>query len=611
MVDFRSLKIILLDKAIFIFFVFIFLFIIFFAGNCLSAISSRRTLADAKITLNFDHDRKENINVFAKLARAHNNTGLLKTNTSTWQASGIFIERLVIAIDKKIVSDLKSVVITLDKKSFYYDQNSLFSQWKQSSPREYGYKVSDNNMLVLESPDSLYLERSRIPIKNHFFSSLINWRGDQLIYRFTWLALFSSLIVWVWLLLAYLIYHLYFRRKLDSSNIIKDDAIGVKLSAIVFLTIFVEIIIITVIKKFYNPDVSLILNNAAQIYLDNVMISFIPKPVEQMQYTLGVLFAPFLIIFNYFFYEWLIKQSMVIKYKNFFVKFILLGLLLVPIFIYFGLIMSDFFYIKSSISSNVLGFVVYAFIFFPVLLYLFAKKKFENLLKILLTTEFIAVLFSIFAFTAASFIQIIDVYHFNPVYFPQTQLFFNKVILQQVVSLYGLFPLLLKPIFNLLGVSVINFTVIMGLLIICCFLSLFKFLKIVVSNKILALLGILGILSYTFFGVAFGTGLYAPYLQYWPIRTLGVSIILLLSALYWKKPSRLLYNLGFFCATLFIFFNFDSGIVVFLSWVLFLLYLEFWQRGNKSILDVVKLIFRHCLYAFFYCLAVFAFFIFY
>jgi hypothetical protein len=73
------------------------------------------------------------------------------------------------------------------------------------------------------------------------------------------------------------------------------------------------------------------------------------------------------------------------------------------------------------------------------------------------------------------------------------------------------------------------------------------------------------------------------------------SAILFISVKYLKKPNRYLYALGHFIATLAIFWNFDSGIVVFISWNLFLLYLEVWKRESKKLADIYKSICKHIL----------------
>jgi len=67
--------------------------------------------------------------------------------------------------------------------------------------------------------------------------------------------------------------------------------------------------------------------------------------------------------------------------------------------------------------------------------------------------------------------------HFLAVFGPVQRVFMGGKLLVNVNSEYGLFPLFLKPVFRLVGLSVLNFTLLMGILKLISFGSLFMLLS--------------------------------------------------------------------------------------------------------------------------------------
>jgi hypothetical protein len=86
-----------------------------------------------------------------------------------------------------------------------------------------------------------------------------------------------------------------------------------------------------------------------------------------------------------------------------------------------------------------------------------------------------------------------------------------------------------------------------------------------------------------------------PFFQYWPIRDLFPSLLLLLSSWYLRSPSkRLVYFATFLCAAAAILWNPDRGAVVFTSWILLLGYRELFRNSWRS---AVRPLARHALTA--------------
>lgn len=592
---------ILKKNIIFLPLIFIFFLVVVSAGRCILMVSSREPLANIKIVINVNGENNGYFNPIAKLARAHNNIGFNLINTSTWAISGVFVERLALTIDPSQTSKINDVLVTIGDKDFRYTQKELLEQWDKVAPSTFGYIDSGINNIILASPPTLSLEKSKIPVKKDFFNSIINWRGDLFVtHNVFFPSILPSLVFSFWLIILYSIYLNDFKTKLllevaADEQKKRSDLVVFYLTLI--LTIIFELILVYLIELTYHPAI-ISLDELKKIYLDSVVISFIPKPIEQRQFLLGVFFCPIFLMINYFISQKLVNSSF--KNKNNLIEFFLIlsTVLGLPSFIYLALSMSDFLYIKSSLIYSVLGFAIYSFVIFPAFIYLIIKQKFYYWLEKIFALELLLVVGCIGILGVLSLNGIVDPGHFSPVYFPQTQLAYSKVIIQQVPSLYGMFPLFLKPIFSVIGISVVNFTVVMSILTAVSFLSLFIFLKKSIKDKLVPILVILSILVYSHLCLGFIFNSYSPYIQYTPIRILFPALILFIVTKYLEKFSRYWYIIGHALATVALFWNFDSGMVVFISWNLFLIYLEIWKRADKKLTDVLKSICKHILSGF-------------
>src|SRR3989339_132419 len=601
MKDFKMNNLFEIFKKNFIFspLLFFFFLVIITAGKGIMIVSSREPLANIKVTINASGENKGYFNPVAKLARAHNNTGMNLVNTSTWEIGGVFVERVALVIDASHLSKIKDVVVSIGEKDFRYTRNDLLEKWTDVTSSTFGYVGIGENNIILASPFTLSLETSKIPVKNVFFKSLINWKGDSYLTSNTLgLSIWPSLAISIWLFFVYVLYLFYFsidtiaKVNLEKNEKHYDYQI---IYLTLFFTIISEFVLAYIVNIFFQPDISNIIKQAKEIYLDSIIIAFIPKPIEQFQYLLCVLASPFFLLISYYLSNKLLKnlsKKIIAKINSFLALVTILGL---PSLIYLGFSMSDFFYTKFSLTSSVFGFVAYSFVIFPLVVHLMINDKYQKILSLVLVVEFVILLVFTVFFNISSLAGNLDYYHFDPVYFPQTQIAHGKILIQQVPSLYGLFPLILKPIFDVIGIGVTKFTFVMCILVLICYLCLFYFLSSSIKRKIFSLLGIISVLGYSNFSHMFKDGIYNQYLQYLPIRMLFPSIILFLSVRYLKMPNRYLCALGHFIATLAIFWNFDSGVVVFISWNLFLLYLEIWKREDKKLVDIYKSICKHIL----------------
>lgn len=174
-------------------------------------------------------------------------------------------------------------------------------------------------------------------------------------------------------------------------------------------------------------------------------------------------------------------------------------------------------------------------------------------------------------------------YSFNAVFHSMVQVYHGKELLYDLTNQYGLYPVFLEPIFRVIGLGVIRFTVVMGLLTALAVFLVYRFLKEEVSEGIIASLGFITAMFYCNMYWRFITPEKPdPYFQYYPIRLLVPALTIYLAHRFLKSGDKRLY-LGLFILTSFgVLWNLDTGFVAFASWMLLLLFTELYTNNFKG-----------------------------
>ena len=169
-------------------------------------------------------------------------------------------------------------------------------------------------------------------------------------------------------------------------------------------------------------------------------------------------------------------------------------------------------------------------------------------------------------------------HHVNAYFYPVYKVYSGQTILVDFKNLYGFYPYFIAPILRLLGgASELNFSIVMaGLMLIgafCVIYTLFTACK----NRVLACVGAVGVM---FAAGIMGIGNDAAagyYLQYFPQRYLFAAIIFAVCSARLRAHGpariRIINALGFLTACLALVWNLDTGLVVFVVWSAFQIYL--------------------------------------
>lgn len=380
-----------------------------------------------------------------------------------------------------------------------------------------------------------------------------------------------------------------------------EDLTGFKREYLYFIfslcsAILLFIIIAFIITKFYHPDIGAILKKASEVSILDPGI-FQPKPLERLIFGTGLILLPvFAFVFYIFFKTVFSKQSSKNTGRIFSIAFpasfpAFLGLALA------GLLHSDpdhnllnvqFYFLKSL---PYLQFSIYSLIIFPAIFFFLMKYPADGKINRGLKIVFSAVYAYIFLLIPAINIFNIDfnfinlmtkfdaermfnsLWSFSAVYYSVTQAAAGvPLLVSGFTNTYGLYPQFLVPLFNLTGLSILSFSIVMSVLLCLSFGFLLIFLHKIIDNRTIVFLCFTSIV---FLGYLFGKIMtWDFYFQYHPLRFIFPMLLLMISALYFEYRKKRLYYLSFILSSISVLWNPDTGTVVFLSWLFYLCYLE-------------------------------------
>jgi hypothetical protein len=194
-----------------------------------------------------------------------------------------------------------------------------------------------------------------------------------------------------------------------------------------------------------------------------------------------------------------------------------------------------------------------------------------------------------------------DVMHLSSVLYPVTQVAAGKTLLVDLIGQYGLYPHFISPIFKIVPLTVLNFSILMAGLLALSFSLIYLFLTKVIKNDLIRFLGFCTVVFWGYLFIKLSLFIRLDfrdyYFQYHPIRFLFPCLLLYLGARYFENKNKALYYAGFVLSAIGVLWNADSGIVVLGAWLLTLCYNELFSK-NKSVAI------KHCLLHILYCLII-------
>ena len=389
-------------------------------------------------------------------------------------------------------------------------------------------------------------------------------------------------------------------------NIDKEKESGFKKEYIywsftLFSSIIIFIIFALIITKIYHPDIEPMIRKAASLTVIDPGL-FQPKPVEKLLFNSGLIFFPLFLFLFYLLYKRIFKNSKAISIERIYSIIFPAGIFLFSALSLAGLFHFDpqhiglnvqFFFFNTLPYSQ---FSIYALILFPLFFLIFKNNydldiRIQKALYWIIAADYAYIflfLFLINVFKPDTIKNIAGLWHVGTLYYPMTQVYLGvPMLVNGFTNMYGLYPHFLAPIFLITGLDVFKFSIVISLLLCLSFGFLLVFLLRNVNNKIIAYLGFTTVL---FIGYIYGKiATWDYYFQYHPMRYMFPMLLLMLSAFYYDKRKKWLYYLTFLLCSLSILWNPDTGVVVFISWLFFICYLELEKSDWKRIiLSIVR-----------------------
>jgi len=367
-----------------------------------------------------------------------------------------------------------------------------------------------------------------------------------------------------------------------------------KLSLAMLSTIIILILINFVIYSIYPDNSEALKIQAKEIIMPSNHLWLWPEPIEQLQFLISLISIPPLMFCSIRIFSSKFLSKISITNSMHFLNVVLSFSFLVILF-YLAFKFDD----PNSISRAYLEIIkecncsfifdirvtykamttelrfLLTLIFFPVITYYIFNglpKKYKKIINWVFYSLILFFLLSMFLLSICNRDNYLGNYvHFNSVLYSIAQVQQGKALLADFTTQYGLYAHFLYPFFKLINVNVISFSMTMSAITLASFSLIFFGLRKIISNNLVVFFTFLAIIYFGYFYYIFN-GDFDFYYQYKSIRMIFPAIILFSVFTYILNPKKILYLLIIFISSLSILWNFDSGIICFLSFYIYILY---------------------------------------
>ncbi len=395
--------------------------------------------------------------------------------------------------------------------------------------------------------------------------------------------------------------------KPDQFAVVREETIRWIFSIICSLLVYW--VVAKIAQSVYNPD----LNELAKIAIDKLVEpGYVrPEPVEALLFRLGVItILPCLLIFYNLSGRMKGLKGLAEPFTFRIVSIICLLLLA-------GLVYKDFsasnpfgpdtgevaqnkrdgishtnfdFYFDGIFLGDFLWVYILAVVPLFSLLFLkgFKEKKLDETKPFKITTAAITYLFAAYCIVAVVIMNTFyfpysneNKYDLAAVYYSMTQVFAGSpMLVDHFKNTYGLYPEFLNPVFQIIGMNIFKFSLVMSLLTGLGFLFNLLVLRKLISNNVILFLGFAGVLFFPYLDFKVTTA-YDSIFSYYPVRYLVPGTMLFLASVYFYKPSKVLYWTINVVTALLVLWNPEVGMVSYLSWLAGNVYANYYDSNGK------------------------------
>ena len=381
----------------------------------------------------------------------------------------------------------------------------------------------------------------------------------------------------------------------------EEKEIFFRLSLGLLSTIIILILINFVIYSIYPNNSEVIASQAKQIVTQQQQFWIWPEPVENFQILISTICIPLLIFCSIKVFSskgfGRIVMTDFMYYLN-----VALWFLLLAVLFYFAFKFDDPNNWPPSLNYGIrvffntmtgeLRFLI-TLIIFPIITYFIFNGisnkyyKFINLVFYLLVLFFLSIMFLLSICNMESYLG--REHHFSTVLYSVSQVQQGKALLADFTSQYGLYPHFLYPLFKLINVNVVSFSVTMAALIVLSYSLILFALRKIINNNFVIFFSFFAIIYFSYFYSFLDGGWWDLRYAINPIRMIFPALILFSVFTYILNPKKILYLFIIFLSSLSILWNFDSGAICFLSFYIYVLYEKLADKNlRKFVAEFIK-----------------------
>ena len=210
------------------------------------------------------------------------------------------------------------------------------------------------------------------------------------------------------------------------------------------------------------------------------------------------------------------------------------------------------------------------------------KHKLDKVYSLLILILFLGIFY--FYCNNSYFYSQSVIHHFSAHTYPITKVLNGLTIGVDFNSIYGYYPYIYSLIMKIFGITTThNMGIIFSVMMLLSFMGIYYICKTFIKRKVICFFVIASIYYILIIASEISSG--GPYLQFSPHRIFFPIIMIVLITYYLKKGLTIKKEiLGYFICSFSLFFNFETGIVVLLTYCIFLLYYDLGINKDKKIL---------------------------
>jgi len=365
----------------------------------------------------------------------------------------------------------------------------------------------------------------------------------------------------------------------------KDKKNFFKISFVLLSTIIILILINFVVLSIYPDSTEAIKTLAKELLRPTQSNMWVwPEPIEQFQILTSLIFIPVLIYLNIKIFSSKLFSRISIPNSMYFLN-VALWFSFLAILFYLAFKFEDpnswpprleyglrvFF----KTMTGELRFLI-TLIIFPIITYFIfngVPKKYNKLLNWILYFLISSFLLSMFLLSICNSENYLGTgQNLDAVLFSISQVQQGRGLLADFTTQYGLYSHFLYPLFKLINVNVVSFSITMSVLTVISYSLILFALRKIINNNLIVLFSFSAIIYFSYFYNFLDGGWFDLRYSVNPIRMLFPALIIFSVFTYILNPKKILYFLIIFISSLSILWNFDSGAICFLSFYIYVLY---------------------------------------